>query len=188
MPQGYRLDWGGEYSEYTASRAQLRTILPLTLFLIFLLLFALYNNLKFPLITVLGVVLSAPVGGILALWLTGTPFSVSSGIGFLALFGVSVQTAVVYISYVNELRRDGTDIAEAIREGAILRLRPIMMTALVAALGLLPVALATGVGTDSQRPFALVIVSGLFTRLLISVFLMPALYSLVSRPGDRLEI
>ena len=188
LPQGYRLDWGGEYSDYTASRAQLRIILPLTLFLIFLLLFALYSNLKFPLITVLGVLLSAPVGGIVALWLTGTPFSVSSGIGFLALFGVSVQTAVVYISYVNELRRDGTDLDEAIRHGAILRLRPIMMTALVAAFGLLPVALATGVGTDSQRPFALVIVSGLFTRLLISVFLMPALYKLVGRPGDRLEV
>jgi heavy metal efflux system protein len=188
LPQGYRLDWGGEYSDYTASRAQLRVILPLTLFLIFLLLFALYSNLKFPLITVLGVLLSAPVGGIVALWVTGTPFSVSSGIGFLALFGVSVQTAVVYISYVNELRRDGTDLAEAIRQGAILRLRPIMMTALVAAFGLLPVALATGVGTDSQRPFALVIVSGLFTRLLISVFLMPALYTLVGRPGDRLEV
>jgi cobalt-zinc-cadmium resistance protein CzcA len=99
-----------------------------------------------------------------------------------------VQTAVVYISYVNELRRDGTPLAEAIREGAILRLRPIMMTALVAALGLLPVALATGVGTDSQRPFALVIVSGLFTRLLISVFLMPVLYALVARPQDRLEV
>ncbi len=188
LPQGYHLDWGGEYSEYTASRAQLRVILPLTLFLIFLLLFALYSNLKFPLITVLGVLLSAPVGGILALWLTDTPFSVSSGIGFLALFGVSVQTAVVYISYVNELRREGTSLAEAIREGAILRLRPIMMTALVAAFGLLPVALATGVGTDSQRPFALVIVSGLFSRLLISVFLMPALYALVGRPGDRLEV
>jgi heavy metal efflux system protein len=188
LPQGYRLDWGGEYSDYTASRAQLRVILPLTLFLIFLLLFALYSNLKFPLITVLGVVLSAPIGGIVALWLTGTPFSVSSGIGFLALFGVSVQTAVVYISYVNELRRDGTGLEEAIRQGAILRLRPIMMTALVAAFGLLPVALATGVGTDSQRPFALVIVSGLFTRLLIGVFLMPALYTLVGRPGDRLEV
>jgi heavy metal efflux system protein len=188
LPQGYRLDWGGEYSDYTASRAQLRVILPLTLFLIFLLLFALYSNLKFPLITVLGVLLSAPVGGILALWLTDTPFSVSSGIGFLALFGVSVQTAVVYISYVNELRSEGTDLASAIREGAILRLRPIMMTALVAAFGLLPVALATGVGTDSQRPFALVIVSGLFTRLLISVFLMPALYALVGREGDRLEV
>jgi cobalt-zinc-cadmium resistance protein CzcA len=188
LPQGYRLDWGGEYTEYTASRAQLSVILPLTLFLIFMLLFALYSNFKFPFITVLGVVLSAPVGGIVALWITGTPFSVSSGIGFLALFGVSVQTAVVYISYVNELRRKGTSLPAAIRDGAILRLRPIMMTALVAALGLLPVALATGVGTDTQRPFALVIVSGLFTRLLISVFLMPALYSLVARPGDRLEV
>jgi cobalt-zinc-cadmium resistance protein CzcA len=188
MPQGYRLDWGGEYTEYTASRGQMNVILPLTLFLIFLLLFALYSNFKFPFIIVLGVVLSAPVGGIMALWITGTPFSVSSGIGFLALFGVSVQTAVVYISYVNELRRSGTALDEAIRQGAILRLRPIMMTALVAALGLLPAALATGVGTDSQRPFALVIVSGLFTRLFISVFLMPALYALVARSGDRLEV
>ncbi|WP_426271745.1 efflux RND transporter permease subunit [Dyella kyungheensis] len=188
LPQGYRLDWGGEYTEYTASRAQLNVILPLTLALIFLLLFTLYSNFKFPFITVLGVLLSAPVGGIIALWITGTPFSVSSGIGFLALFGVSVQTAVVYISYVNELRRGGTSLNEAIREGAILRLRPIMMTALVAALGLLPAALATGVGTDTQRPFALVIVSGLFTRLLISVFLMPVLYALVARPDDRLEV
>ena len=188
MPEGYHMDWGGEYTEYTQSRAQLNVILPLTLCLIFFLLFALYSNLKFPFITVLGVVLSAPVGGLVALWLTGTPFSVSSGIGFLALFGVSVQTAVVYISYVNELRLNGTKLNEAIREGAILRLRPIMMTALVAALGLLPAALATGVGTDTQRPFALVIVSGLFTRLLISVFLMPALYALVARSGDRLEV
>jgi heavy metal efflux system protein len=188
LPEGYRLDWGGEYKEYTASRRQLNLVLPLTLFVIFLLLFALYRNFKFPLITVLGVLLSAPVGGIVALWLTHTPFSVSSGIGFLALFGVSVQTAVVYISYVNELRGGGMEFHQAIRDGAILRLRPIMMTALVAALGLLPAAMATGVGTDSQRPFALVIVSGLFTRLLISVFLMPALYVLVARPADRLEV
>ena len=188
LPQGYRLDWGGEYTEYTASRQQLSLVLPLTLFLIFMLLFALYSNFKFPFITVLGVLLSAPVGGIVALWLSGTPFSASSGIGFLALFGVSVQTAIVYISYVNELRRAGDDVAVAIRQAAILRLRPIMMTALVAALGLLPVALATGVGTDTQRPFALVIVSGLFTRLLISIFLMPVLYTLVARPADRLEV
>jgi heavy metal efflux system protein len=188
LPQGYRLDWGGEYTEYTASRGQLSVILPVTLFLIFLLLFALYSNFKFPFITVLGVVLSAPVGGIVALWVSDTPFSVSSGIGFLALFGVSVLTAVVYISYVNELRGSGTPLQEAIRQGAILRLRPIMMTALVAALGLLPAALATGVGTDSQRPFALVIVWGLSTRLLISIFLMPVLYALVARPGDRLEV
>jgi cobalt-zinc-cadmium resistance protein CzcA len=188
LPQGYRADWGGEYTEYTASSKQLAIILPLTLFLIFLLLFVLYSNFKFPFITVLGVVLSAPVGGLFALWITGTPLSVSSGVGFLALFGVSVLTAVVYISYVNELRRTGMPLKDAIRQGAILRLRPIMMTALVAALGLLPAALASGVGTDSQRPFALVIVAGLITRLAISVFLMPALYALVARPDDRLEV
>jgi heavy metal efflux system protein len=188
LPEGYRAVWGGEYKEYTSSREQLRVILPMTLFLIFLLLFALYSNLKFPLITMTGVLLSAPVGGLIALRLTGTPFSVSSGIGFLALFGVSVQTAVVYISYANELRLSGKGIAEATREAALLRLRPIMMTALVAAFGLLPAAVSTGVGSDSQRPFALVIVSGLFSRLLISVFLMPVLYSLVARPGDRLEV
>jgi cobalt-zinc-cadmium resistance protein CzcA len=188
LPQGYRTAWGGEYQEYTASRRQLQVIVPLTLFLIFLLLFALYSNFKFPVITVAGVLLSAPVGGLVALAITGTPFSVSSGIGFLALFGVSVQTAVVYISYANELRAAGMGIAEATREAALLRLRPIMMTALVAALGLLPAALSTGVGSDSQKPFALVIVGGMFSRLLISVLLMPALYALVARPGDRLEV
>ncbi len=188
VPFGYHIDWGGEYSEYTASSHQLSIILPLTLFLIFLLLFVLYGNFKFPFIIVLGVLLSAPVGGLFALWVTGTPFSVSSGVGFLALFGVSVLTAVVYISYVNELRRDGTPLNEAIRTGAILRLRPIMMTALVASIGLLPAAIATGVGTDSQKPFALVIVFGLITRLVISVFLMPALYLLVARQNDRLEV
>jgi len=188
LPTGYQIDWGGEYKEYTASRRQLRIILPLTLFVIFLLLFALYSNFKFPLITVVGVLLSAPVGGLVALWATGTPFSVSSGIGFIALFGVSVQTAVVYVSYANELRRAGTEIFKATRDAALVRLRPIMMTALVAALGLLPAALSTGIGSDSQRPFALVIVSGLFSRLLISVFLMPALYLIVARPKDRLEV
>lgn len=188
LPPGYTVRWGGEYENYTASRSQLRLILPITLALIFLILFALYGNFKFPFITVAGVVLSAPIGGLLALKVSGTPFSVSSGIGFLALFGVSVQTAIVYISYVNELRGDGRGIADAVSEAALLRLRPIMMTALVAALGLLPAAFATGVGSDSQRPFALVIVGGLFSRLLITVLLMPALYAVVARPGDRLEV
>src|SRR4029078_4201300 len=153
LPPGYRVVWGGEYEEYTASRAQLQLILPVTLGLIFVILFALYNNFKFPFITVAGVVLSAPIGGVLALEITGTPFSVSSGIGFLALFGVSVQTAVVFISYVNELRLQGMSLEGAGRELAMARLRPIMMTALVAALGLLPAALSTGVGSDSQKPF-----------------------------------
>ena len=188
VPPGYRVTWGGEYEEYTASRKQLQFILPLTLLLIFLLLFMLYDNLKFPLVTVLAVLISDPVGGLLALAITGTPFSVSSAIGFLALFGVSVQTAVIFISYANQLRQEGLGIAAATREAAIMRLRPIMMTALVAALGLLPAALSTTVGSDTQRPFALVIVGGLFSRLLISVFLMPALYALVARPADRLRV
>ena len=176
-----------EYENYTASKKQLRIIVPVTILLIFMLLFMLYSNIKFPMITVIAVLLSSPVGGLLALKLSGTPFSVSSGIGFIALFGVSVQTAVIFISYANELRRDGLGIDEANRQAAILRLRPIMMTALVAALGLLPAALSTGIGSDTQKPFALVIVGGLFSRLLISVFLMPALYAIVARPKDKLE-
>lgn len=188
LPTGYHIAWGGEYEEYTASRSQLQLVIPVTLALIFLLLFALYQNFKFPAITVAGVLLSAPLGGVLALWLSGTPFSVSSGIGFLALFGVSVQTAVVFISYANELRQQGRSIAVATHEAALLRLRPILMTGLVAALGLLPAAFSTGVGSDSQRPFALVIVGGLFSRLLISVFLMPVLYVTVAREGDELEV
>jgi len=188
LPAGYHVVWGGEYEEYAASRGQLRVVIPITLALIFLLLFALYHNFKFPAITVGGVLLSAPVGGVLALWLSGTPFSVSSGIGFLALFGVSVQTAVVFISYANELRQQGLGITAATREAALLRFRPILMTALVAAVGLLPAAFSSGIGSDSQRPFALVIVGGLFSRLLISIFLMPVLYVAVAREGDHLEV
>jgi cobalt-zinc-cadmium resistance protein CzcA len=188
VPAGYRVVWGGEYENYTASRKQLQVIVPVTLLVIFMLLYMLYANFKFPLITVLAVLLSGPIGGLIALRVTGTPFSVSSGIGFIALFGVSVQTAVIFISYANELRKAGMGIMEATREAAILRLRPIMMTGLVAAFGLLPAALSTGIGSDTQRPFALVIVGGLFSRLLISVFLMPALYALVARPLDRLEV
>jgi cobalt-zinc-cadmium resistance protein CzcA len=188
LPQGYRIEWGGEYKEYTASRAQMRVILPLTVLLIFGLLFVLYGNFKFPFITVAGVLLSAPVGAVFAMWVTGTAFSVSSGIGFIVLFGVSVLTGVVYISAVNELRLGGMDMLRAAHEAAVLRLRPILMTALVAALGLLPAAIAHGVGTDSQRPFALVIVAGMISRLAIGIFVMPALYKLVAREGDRLQV
>jgi len=188
LPIGYRTVWGGEFQEYTASRAQMNVVVPITVILIFAILFILYRNFKFPLITVIGVILSAPLGGLVAMWITDTAFSVSSMIGFLALFGVSVQTAVVYISYANELRLGGMDIARATHEAALLRLRPIMMTALVAALGLLPAAIASGVGASTQKPFAIVIVGGLFSRLLISIFLMPVLYLMVARPGDHLEV
>jgi cobalt-zinc-cadmium resistance protein CzcA len=188
LPTGYSVRWGGEFEQYTASRRQMSIVLPITIVLIFAILFVLYHNFKFPLITVVGVLLSAPLGGLAAMWMTDTPFSVSSMIGFLALFGVSVQTAVVYISYANELRLGGFTITDATRAAALLRLRPIMMTALVAALGLLPAALSTGVGSDTQKPFALVIVGGLFSRLLISVFLMPVLYAMFAREGDHLEV
>jgi cobalt-zinc-cadmium resistance protein CzcA len=188
LPPGYRVVWGGEFEEYTGSRRQLQFVLPITVALILILLFGLYQNFKFPIITVVGVLVSAPLGGLLALLLTGTSFSVSSAIGFLALLGVSVQTAVVYISCANELRIGGLGIVEATREAALLRLRPIMMTALVAALGLLPAAVSTGVGSDSQRPFAIVIVGGLFSRLLISIFAMPVFYRLAAREGDHLEV
>ncbi len=188
LPTGYTIRWGGEFEQYTASRSQMNVVVPLTVLLIFAILFVLYRNFKFPLITLIGVILSAPLGGLVAMWMTNTPFSVSSMIGFLALFGVSVQTAVVYISYANELRLGGESIIDATRAAALLRLRPIMMTALVAALGLLPAALATGVGSSTQKPFALVIVGGLFSRLLISIFLMPVLYQVAARPGDHLEV
>ncbi|MGH8190228.1 MAG: efflux RND transporter permease subunit, partial [Rhodanobacteraceae bacterium] len=188
LPQGYRLEWGGEYKDYTTSVAQMEVILPLTVLLIFALLFVLYGNFKFPFITIVGVLLSAPFGAILAMWLTGTAFSVSSDIGFIVLFGVSVLTGVVYISCANELRLGGMGMIEAAHAAAVLRLRPIVMTALVAALGLLPAAIAHGVGTDSQRPFALVIVAGMISRLVIGIYVMPALYKLVAREGDRLQV
>jgi cobalt-zinc-cadmium resistance protein CzcA len=188
LPAGYRIEWGGEFKEYAASRRQLQIVLPITIMLILALLCALYGNFKYPLITVAGVLMSAPLGGLVALWISGTAFSVSSGIGFLALFGVSVQTAIVFVSYANELRLGGRSIIEATHEAAVLRLRPIMMTALGPALGLVPAAFSTGVGSDSQRPFALVIVGGLLSQLIISVFLMPVLYKVAAREGDHLEV
>jgi len=127
-----------------------------------------------------------PVGGIGALYLTGTHFSVSSGVGFLALFGVSVQTGVIMIEYINQLRSRGHSVTDAAIEGAVLRLRPIMMTMLVATLGLLPAAMSHGIGSDSQRPFAIVIVGGLLAGLFMSVLLLPTLYVWFARPGDRL--
>jgi cobalt-zinc-cadmium resistance protein CzcA len=188
LPQGYTYDWGGEYQEYLAARAQMQIIVPFTIVLILGILFALYGNLKFPLIIVFSVLVTVPVGGLLALKLTGTNFSVSSGFGFVALMGVAVQTSVILYSFINKLRLEGKDIVAATFEASLLRLRPIMMTALVACLGLLPAAMSTGVGSDSQKPFAIVIVGGLVSRLLISIFLAPVLYALVAREDDVLKV
>ena len=188
LPQGYTMQWGGEYGEYLEARSQLVIIGPLAALLIFMILFALYGNFKFPVTVLLGVVLTEPVGALIALKLSHTPFSVSSVLGLLALMGVSVETAVILVSYINKLRLEEADIRTATREAALLRLRPIMMTALVACLGLLPAALSTGIGSDTQRPFAIVVVAGLISRLLLGFFVNPVLYEIVAKPGDVLQV
>jgi len=166
----------------------MKVIGPVTVVLILLILFALYGNLKFPLVIFFSVLVTEPVGGLLALRITHTNFSVSSLLGFVALMGVAVQTSVILYSFINKLRLEGHDILQATLEASLLRLRPIMMTALVACFGLLPAAMSTGIGSDSQKPFAIVIVGGLASRLLLSIFLSPVLYSLVAREGDTLQV
>ena len=161
---------------------------PLAVLIIFMILFALYGNFKFPLTIALGVILTVPVGALLALKMTDTMFSASSALGMLALMGVSVETAVILVSYINKLRLEGKDIRTATREASLLRLRPIMMTALVACLGLLPAALSTGIGSDTQKPFAIVIVAGLVSRLLLGFFVNPVLYEMVAHDGDVLQV
>jgi len=188
LPVGYRLSWGGEYSEFVEAKKQIMIIGPLAVLLIFMILFALYGNFKFPVTIALGVVMTEPVGALIALKLTHTPFSVSSVLGLLALMGVSVETAVILVSYINKLRLEHKDIRTATREASLLRLRPIMMTALVACLGLLPAALSTGIGSDTQKPFAIVIVAGLISRLVLGFFVNPVLYELVAREGDVLQV
>jgi heavy metal efflux system protein len=188
LPSGYRLEWGGEYSELLQAQHQMEYIGPLAVLIIFLILFALYGNFKFPITIALGVILTVPVGALLALKLTDTMFSASSALGMLALMGVSVETAVILVSYINKLRLEGKDIRTATREASLLRLRPIMMTALVACLGLLPAALSTGIGSDTQKPFAIVIVAGLVSRLLLGFFVNPVLYEMVAHDGDVLQV
>jgi cobalt-zinc-cadmium resistance protein CzcA len=188
LPAGYRLAWGGEYSEFINAMSQVSVVAPLTVLLIFMILFALYGNLKFPVTVVLSVILTEPVGALLALKLTHTPFSVSSLLGLLVLMGVSVETAVIDVSYINKLRLEGFGIEKATYDASLVRFRPIMMTALVACLGLLPAALSTGIGSDSQKPFAIVIVAGLVSRLLLGRIVSPVLYKMVAREGDVLQV
>jgi cobalt-zinc-cadmium resistance protein CzcA len=185
LPGGYHLDWAGEYESQKRSQRRLLIVLPITILVIYIILFTMFQSAKWAALTLANVSM-APLGGILALLITGTHFSVSSGVGFLALFGVSVQVGVIMIEYINHLRAQGYSIEDAAVEGAILRLRPIMMTMLVATLGLLPAALSRGIGSDSQRPFAIVIVGGLLAALFISIYLLPTMYVWVARDTDHL--
>jgi cobalt-zinc-cadmium resistance protein CzcA len=185
LPAGYTIDWAGEYENQKRSERRLLVVLPITILVIFVILYEMFRSLKWAFLILTNVAM-ARIGGLLALLITGTNFSVSSGIGFLALFGVSVQTGVIMLEYINQLRARGYTPEGAAVEGAVLRLRPIMMTMLVATLGLLPAALSHGIGSDSQRPFAIVIVGGLIADLLMSIFLLPTLYVWFARPGDQL--
>ena len=185
LPTGYSVDWAGEYESQKRANQRFLVILPITIVLIFIILYAMFNSLKWSLLILTNVAM-ARIGGLLALLITGTNFSVSSGVGFLALFGVSVQTGVIMVEYINQLRARGYTIDEAAVEGAVLRLRPILMTMLVATLGLLPAALSHGIGSDSQRPFAIVIVGGLISDLVMSIFLLPTLYAWFASVSDRL--
>ena len=187
LPSGYTLDWAGEYESEKRSEKRFLTILPITILLIYIILYTMFKSTKWALLILTNVAM-APIGGLLALLVTHTNLSVSSGVGFLALFGVSVQTGVIMVEYINQLRARGYSIEEAAVEGAVLRLRPIMMTMLVATLGLLPAALSHGIGSDSQRPFAIVIVGGLISDLALSIFLLPTLYAWFARPGDQLPV
>jgi len=185
LPRGYRIEWEGEYESQQRAQARLFLIVPLTVLAIFLILYTMFRSFKWSLL-ILANVLLAGIGGSFALLISGTNFSVSSGVGFLALVGVSVQTGVIMLEYINQLRGHGLSIEEAAIEGAVLRLRPIMMTMLVATLGLLPAALSHDIGSDSQRPFAIVIVGGLLATLLMSIFLLPSLYVWTARRDDKL--
>jgi len=182
MPRGYRIDWEGEYESKKRADERLLIVLPVTILIIFVILYTMFKSFKWALLIMANVAM-ARIGGLLALLFTGTNFSVSSGVGFLALFGVSVQTGVIMLEYINQLRARRYSIEDAAVEGAVLRLRPIMMTMLVATLGLLPAAMSHAIGSDSQRPFAIVIVGGLISDLVMSIFLLPTLY--VWLAGER---
>ncbi len=185
LPEGYQIDWAGEYASQQRSQKRLMIVLPVTILVIFIILYTMFHSFKWATLMLANMAM-APLGGLLALLITGTHFSVSSGVGFLALFGVCVQTGVIMLEYINQLRARGHTVIDAAVEGAVLRLRPIMMTTLVATLGLLPAAMSRAIGSDSQRPFAIVIVGGLMVAMLMNIFLLPTLYVWIAGDHDVL--
>ena len=186
IPSGYYLTWGGQFENLERASARLLIVVPLALFLIFVLLFSTFGSVKQALLIYTGIPF-AIVGGIFALFLRGMPFSISAGVGFIALFGVAVLNGVVMVSYINHLREEGKSVTDAVREGALTRLRPVLMTALVASLGFIPMALGSGAGAEVQRPLATVVIGGLVTSTLLTLFLLPTLYGWFVREQRRGE-
>ncbi|MGH7333547.1 MAG: efflux RND transporter permease subunit, partial [Candidatus Rokuibacteriota bacterium] len=189
LPTGYRVDFGGQFENLERARNRLLIVVPLSLLLIFILLFSTFNSVRQALLVFTGIPLAA-VGGVFSLLLRGMPFSISAAVGFIALFGVAVLNGVVMVSYINNLRREGRPLVEAVQEGALVRLRPVVTTALVASLGFIPMALSTGSGAEVQRPLATVVIGGLVTSTVLTLLVLPVLYQLFGREPeeDTLEV
>jgi cobalt-zinc-cadmium resistance protein CzcA len=180
LPPGYYLKWGGTFENLQRASARLLIVVPIALVLIFVLLYMTFNSVKQALLIYTGTPF-AVVGGIFALALRGRPFSISAGVGFIALFGVAVLNGVVMVSFINHLREEGKTVAEAVQEGALTQLRPVLMTALVASLGFIPMAIATSAGAEVQRPLATVVSGGLITSTLLTLLILPTLYGWFER-------
>jgi cobalt-zinc-cadmium resistance protein CzcA len=178
LPAGYWITWGGEFEQLISAVKRLQIVIPVTLFLIFALLFAAFGSIKYALLVFTGVPL-ALTGGIAALWIRDIPISISAAVGFIALSGVAVLNGLVMVSFINKLREESRSVEESIIEGAVTRLRPVLMTALVASLGFLPMALATGTGAEVQKPLATVVIGGLLSSTILTLLVLPALYRLV---------
>ena len=176
LAPGYWIKWGGQFENLQRAEARLRLVVPAALFLIFVLLYSTYGAIKPALLIYLNVPLAA-TGGIFALALRGMPFSISAGVGFIALFGVAVLNGVVLMSYVLQMRQQGLDPDAAARKGAEIRLRPVLMTALVAGLGFLPMAISTSAGAEVQRPLATVVIGGLVASTALTLLVLPTLYA-----------
>ena len=187
IPAGYWTAWGGQFEQLLSARQRLEVVVPVALLLILVLLFATFGNLKDAVLVFTGVPL-ALTGGILSLWLRDIPFSISAAVGFIALSGVAVLNGLVMITFINRLREDGASIDDAVLDGAIGRLRPVLMTALVASLGFLPMALATGTGAEVQRPLATVVVGGILSSTALTLFVLPALYRMFARERAEVEL
>jgi cobalt-zinc-cadmium resistance protein CzcA len=187
LPPGYTVNWGGMYEHLESGRQRLMVVVPITFAIIFLLLFTTFNSLRQAALVFTGIPF-AITGGVLALFLRGMYFSMSAGIGFIALFGVAVLNGVVMVSFINQLREEGRPLEEAIREGALTRLRPVLMTALVASLGFVPMALSTGTGAEVQRPLATVVIGGLITSTALTLLVLPTLYRWFERRTAEVEL
>jgi cobalt-zinc-cadmium resistance protein CzcA len=183
LPAGYWITWGGEFEQLLSAAKRLEIVVPFALFLILALLFAAFGSFRYALLVFTGVPL-ALTGGIIALWLRDIPLSISAAVGFIALSGVAVLNGLVMITFINKLRDEGKSVDEAVLQGALTRLRPVLMTALVASLGFVPMAIATGTGAEVQKPLASVVIGGLISSTLLTLLVLPALYSLVERRTD----